>query len=182
MSGNSVLDMAKAMKAKSQEKAQLIEKAALNAFHEQEQILGKALEESTTTISSAINDRSEDLIKALNSRNEDLSKALNELIDTFNTNNTTAKKVLFKSWAITLIGLLFLLSLGGGALWYQAQMIADNWNEIAQQNEQKKELEPYRIQVAKDGKKMNYVILPKGAKIQDTYESEKGLQVMRWTK
>ena len=24
--------------------------------------------------------------------------------------------------------------------------------------------------------------LPKGAKIQDTYESEKGLQVMRWTK
>ena len=50
MSGNSVLDMAQALKVKSQEKALLIEKAALNAFHEQEQVLGKALEESTTTI------------------------------------------------------------------------------------------------------------------------------------
>ena len=182
MSGNSVLDMAQALKAKSQEKAQLIEKAALNAFHEQEQVLGKALEESTTTISSAINDRSEDLIKALNSRNLELSNALNELIDTFNTNNATAKNLLFKSWGITLIGLVFLLFLGGGALWYQGQMIRENWDEIAQQNQQKKELEPLKIRTVKDEKGMNYVILPKGAKIQDTYESDKGLQVMRWTK
>ena len=174
--------MAQALQKKSQEKAQLIEKAAMHAFHEQEQVLGKALEESTTTISSAINDRSEDLIKALNSRNLELSNALNELIDTFNTNNATARRVLFKSWAITLIGLLFLLSLGSGALWYQAQMISENWDEIAQQNQQKKELEPLKIRTVKDEKGMNYVILPKGAKIQDTYESDKGLQVMRWTK
>ena len=181
MSGNSVLDMAQALKAKSQEKAQLIEKAALNAFHEQEQAIKQALSESSNTISNAINDRSEDLIKALNSRNLELSNALNELIDTFNTNNATAKNLLFKSWGITLIGLVFLLFLGGGALWYQGQMIRENWDEIAQGNEQKKELEPYRVHVAKD-KGMNYIILPKGAKIQDTYESDKGFQVMRWTK
>ena len=181
MSGNSVLDMAKAMKAKSQEKAQLIEKAALNAFHEQEQILGKALEESTTTISSAINDRSEDLIKALNGRNLELSNALNELIDTFNTNNATARRVLFKSWGVTLIGLVFLLLLGGGALWYQGQMIRENWDEIAQQNQLKRDLEPSNLQVTKDGK-VNYIILPKGAKFQDNYTSDKGFTVVRWTK
>ena len=162
--------MAQALQKKSQEKAQLIEKAAMLAFHEQEQVLGKALEESTTTISSAIN-----------GRNLELSNALNELIDTFNTNNATARRVLFKSWGITLIGLVFLLLLGCGALWYQGQMIRENWDEIAQGNEQKKELEPYRVHVAKD-KGMNYIILPKGAKIQDTYESDKGFQVMRWTK
>lgn len=182
MSGNSVLDMAQALKVKSEEKAQLIEKAAMNAFHEHEQVLMRDLKESSNTISSAINDRSEDLIKALNSRNLELSNALNELIDTFNTNNATAKKLLFKSWVITLIGLSFLLFLGCGALWYQAQMISENWDEIAQQNQQKKELEPLKIRTVKDEKGMNYVILPKGAKIQDTYESDKGLQVMRWTK
>ena len=182
MSGNSVLDMAQALKVKSEEKAQLIEKAAMNAFHEHEQVLMRDLKESSNTISSAINDRSESLIKSLNSRNLELSNALNELIDTFNTNNATAKNLLFKSWVITLIGLAFLLFLGCGALWYQAKMIADNWSEIASQNQQKKELEPLKIRTAKDEKGVNYVILPKGANIQDTYESDKGLQVMRWTK
>lgn len=182
MSGNSVLDMAQALKVKSEEKAQLIEKAAMNAFHEHEQVLMRDLKESSNTISSAINDRNKDLLIALNGKNGDLSKALNELIDTFNTNNATARKLLFKSWGITLIGLVFLLLLGGGALWYQAQMISENWDEIAQQNQQKKELEPLKIRTVKDEKGMNYVILPKGAKIQDTYESDKGLQVMRWTK
>ena len=181
MSENSALSMAQALQKKSQEKAQLIEKAAMLAFHEQEQAIKQALSESSNTISGAISDRNEDLIKALNSRNLELSNALNELIDTFNTNNATAKNLLFKSWGITLIGLVFLLFLGGGALWYQGQMIRENWDEIAQGNEQKKELEPYRVHVAKD-KGMNYIILPKGAKIQDTYESDKGFQVMRWTK
>ncbi len=181
MSGNSALNMAQALKTQSEEKAKLIEKAAMNAFHEQEQTIGKALEESSNTISSAINDRNKGLLIALNSKNEDLSKALNELIDTFNTNNATAKKVLFKSWAITLIGLLFLLSLGSGALWYQAKMISENWDEIAQQNQQKRDLEPSNLQVTKDGK-VNYIILPKGAKFQDNYKSDKGFTVVRWTK
>ena len=164
------MSMAQALQKKSQEKAQLIEKAALNAFHEQEQVLGKALEESTTTISSAIN-----------GRNLELSNALNELIDTFNTNNATARRVLFKSWGITLIGLVFLLLLGGGALWYQGQMIRENWDEIAQQNQLKRDLEPSNLQVTKDGK-VNYIILPKGAKFQDNYTSDKGFTVVRWTK
>lgn len=181
MSGNSVLDMAQALKVKSQEKALLIEKAALNAFHEQEQVLGKALEESTTTISSAINDRSEDLIKALNSRNLELSNALNELIDTFNTNNATAKNLLFKSWGITLIGLVFLLFLGGGALWYQGKMISENLDEIAQLNTQKKALEQYSVGAGKDEDGL-YLVLPRKSAITNTYKSDKGYPVVRWEK
>ena len=181
MSENSALSMAQALQKKSQEKAQLIEKAAMLAFHEQEQAIKQALSESSNTISGAISDRNEDLIKALNSRNLELSNALNELIDTFNTNNATAKNLLFKSWGITLIGLVFLLFLGGGALWYQGQMIRENWDEIAQQNQLKRDLEPSNLQVTKDGK-VNYIILPKGAKFQDNYTSDKGFTVVRWTK
>ena len=182
MSKDSALAMAQALKAKSEEKAKLTEETACNAFLNQEKVINEALNKSTESISNAINDQSKDLLIALNSKNEDLSKALNNLIDTFNTNNATARRVLFKSWGITLIGLAFLLLLGCGALWYQAKMISENWDEIAQQNQQKKELEPLKIRTVKDEKGMNYVILPKGAKIQDTYESDKGLQVMRWTK
>ena len=181
MSENSALSMAQALQKKSQEKAQLIEKAAMLAFHEQEQAIKQALSESSNTISGAISDRNEDLIKALNSRNLELSNALNELIDTFNTNNATARRVLFKSWGVTLIGLVFLLLLGGGALWYQGQMIRENWDEIAQQNQLKRDLEPSNLQVTKDGK-VNYIILPKGAKFQDNYTSDKGFTVVRWTK
>ena len=181
MSENSALSMAQALQKKSQEKAQLIEKAAMLAFHEQEQAIKQALSESSNTISGAISDRNEDLIKALNSRNLELSNALNELIDTFNTNNATAKNLLFKSWGITLIGLVFLLFLGGGALWYQGQMIRENWDEIAQQNKQKKDLEQYSVGAGKDEDGL-YLVLPRKSAITNTYKSDKGYPVVRWEK
>jgi hypothetical protein len=50
-----------------------------------------------------------------------------------------------------------------------------------QQNQQKKDLEPFKFQVTKDGK-TNFIILPQGAKILDTYTAKSGQQVMTWSK
>ena len=130
MSDNSALSMAQALQKKSQEKAQLIEKAAILAFHEQEQAIKQALSESSNTISGAISDRNEDLINALNS-----------LMETYKQNNKNVQRALLKSWGIMLIGLVFLLLLGGSCLWYQGQKIATNYAIIESQNQRVEALE-----------------------------------------
>ncbi|AZL83554.1 MobB protein (plasmid) [Aliivibrio salmonicida] len=99
--------------------------------------------------------------------------------DVIHAQNRRLKCLILKTWFWMPVMLINLLLVSWGVLYYQGNQIKKNLEIIRKQNQKMKELEKYNVKViTSDG--VNYLVLPKGAIIQDTYQTEMDKYVIKW--
>lgn len=100
-----ILELAKTFEESSKQQASDIETSVKNAFEPHEKAILAALDSSGRRLNAAIDGQ---------------SRRWGWLV--------------LKGWICTLIGVVLMLGISWGVLWYQGTLIAENWAQISRQN------------------------------------------------
>jgi len=81
--------------------------------------------------------------------------------------------LVLKGWLCTLIGVVLMLGISWGVLWYQGKQIAENWDTISQQKRILKEMDTLGLSLYQD-KSGRFIVLPDGMTAKTGWNKDNG--------
>ena len=80
---------------------------------------------------------------------------------------------MLKGWLCTLIGVVLMLGISWGVLWYQGTLIAENWDTISQQKRILKEMDTLGLSLYQD-QNGRFIVLPDGMTAKTGWNKDNG--------
>ncbi|MBS2784353.1 MbeB family mobilization protein [Aeromonas salmonicida] len=81
--------------------------------------------------------------------------------------------LVLKGWICTLIGVVLMLGISWGVLWFQGKQIAENWDTISQQKRILKEMDTLGLSLYQD-KSGWFIVLPDGMTAKTGWNKDNG--------
>ncbi|MEE9694944.1 MbeB family mobilization protein [Aeromonas hydrophila] len=81
--------------------------------------------------------------------------------------------LVLKGWLCTLIGVVLMLGISWGVLWYQGTLIAENWDTISQQKRILKEMDTLGLSLYQD-QNGRFIVLPDGMTAKTGWNKDNG--------
>ncbi len=139
-----ILELAETFEKSSKQQASDIETSVNNEFGKHETAIREALRSSNQSLIAAIDGQ---------------SRRWGWLV--------------LKGWICTLIGVVLILGISWGVLWYQGKQIAENWDTISQQKRILKEMDTLGLSLYQD-KSGWFIVLPDGMTAKTGWNKDNG--------
>ena len=139
-----ILELAKTFEENSKQQASDIETSVNSEFEKHEQAILGALRSSNQSLIAAIDGQ---------------SRRWGWLV--------------LKGWLCTLIGVVLMLGISWGVLWYQGTLIAENWDTISQQKRILKEMDTLGLSLYQD-QNGRFIVLPDGMTAKTGWNKDNG--------
>jgi hypothetical protein len=139
-----ILELAKTFEENSKQQVSDIETSVNNEFEKHEKAILGALRSSNQSLIAAIDGQ---------------SRRWGWLV--------------LKGWICTLIGVVLMLGISWGVLWFQGKQIAENWDTISQQKRILKEMDTLGLSLYQD-KSGWFIVLPDGMTAKTGWNKDNG--------
>ncbi|WP_240037848.1 MbeB family mobilization protein [Aeromonas sobria] len=139
-----ILELAKTFEENSKQQVSDIETSVNNEFEKHEKAILGALRSSNQSLIAAIDGQ---------------SRRWGWLV--------------LKGWICTLIGVVLMLGISWGVLWFQGKQIAENWDTISQQKRILKEMDTLGLSLYQD-KNGWFIVLPDGMTAKTGWNKDNG--------
>ena len=126
----------------------------------------KQVSDIETSVNSEFGKHEQAILGALRSSNQSLIAAIDGQSRRWGW-------LVLKGWLCTLIGVVLMLGISWGVLWYQGTLIAENWDTISQQKRILKEMDTLGLSLYQD-QNGRFIVLPDGMTAKTGWNKDNG--------